>query len=459
MRDDHAAHFLTRARELEPLLKGAHQREALAAIGADWRNLVGAWHRAVEGRRAALLDGALESLHLYADVRGRALQVGALCDAAIAALDGHPGAERTVGRLLARGSFLRLLHLGTDLDAAQAALERAAAIARHAGDAGEEAFATWARAVLAVVRDDDLDASEALHQESRRGFAEVGDRFYESRVLNSLAVARFDVRPLDAYTEPLRAALAIASDLGNPMEQAQYRLNLADVTLIQGAYAETEASLRASLAIAEDMDLPVLGAYTRSVLGFCLVLRGEIDEATRLGERAGAALADLGYEDAFPVQQALTALLACFRGDDAAGLEGARASLQNPRASMMGLGLLARWCLALAHAARGEDADAWACVRGILAERARLGPAVGTWTLPIAAVLAARAGDPVAAVERLALAHAHPLSATGWHDRWRPAAGLRASLEAALGAEAFAAAWARGEGRDLDATLAELSGA
>jgi DNA-binding CsgD family transcriptional regulator len=74
--------------------------------------------------------------------------------------------------------------------------------------------------------------------------------------------------------------------------------------------------------------------------------------------------------------------------------------------------------------------------------------------LPAIAMILAHEGEPEQAVELLALAFTPPASLTGWMERWPLLTRFRASLGAELGAEAFEAAWVRGETSDLKAVIA-----
>jgi hypothetical protein len=76
--------------------------------------------------------------------------------------------------------------------------------------------------------------------------------------------------------------------------------------------------------------------------------------------------------------------------------------------------------------------------------------------LPLAAILAARNGNPRQAVELLGLTYTAPRNLIAWLDKWPMLVDLRANLETELDAEAFGAAWERGKSRDLKTVMAEL---
>jgi hypothetical protein len=82
--------------------------------------------------------------------------------------------------------------------------------------------------------------------------------------------------------------------------------------------------------------------------------------------------------------------------------------------------------------------------------------ALKTWLLPISAVVLAHEGEIKRAVEIIGLILTHPLSPSGWMEKWSLLTRLRADLEAELGSEAYAAAWERGKALELEAILQEV---
>ncbi len=83
-------------------------------------------------------------------------------------------------------------------------------------------------------------------------------------------------------------------------------------------------------------------------------------------------------------------------------------------------------------------------------------PGLQAQCLPAAAIIAASEGQTERAAELLALAFHHPASATGWLEKFPLVTRLRASLEADLPPQVFAAAWERGQALDLAETIAIL---
>jgi hypothetical protein len=76
--------------------------------------------------------------------------------------------------------------------------------------------------------------------------------------------------------------------------------------------------------------------------------------------------------------------------------------------------------------------------------------------LTIIAMLLADGGKLRRAVELLSLALNHPGSPRGLLESWSLLNKKHAELEVALGADAYAAAWDRGQTLDLDHVIEEL---
>jgi ATP/maltotriose-dependent transcriptional regulator MalT len=80
-----------------------------------------------------------------------------------------------------------------------------------------------------------------------------------------------------------------------------------------------------------------------------------------------------------------------------------------------------------------------------------------TNSLPVAALVVAKSGQPERAAQILSLAHHHPASQIGWLRHWPSGAAMRAELEGTLGKAAFQKAWEQGKELDLAETVVQLA--
>jgi DNA-binding CsgD family transcriptional regulator len=110
--------------------------------------------------------------------------------------------------------------------------------------------------------------------------------------------------------------------------------------------------------------------------------------------------------------------------------------------------------LAAAACGLGENAQAARALRKGLANGMASSPTFRRMCLPIAAILAARAGRHGWAAELLGLADAGPPAVIGWMDKWPLLHELRRQLAAELGAVPYQTAWAHGRTLDLDTVTA-----
>ena len=110
--------------------------------------------------------------------------------------------------------------------------------------------------------------------------------------------------------------------------------------------------------------------------------------------------------------------------------------------------------LAAAACGLGENAQAARELRKGLANGMACSPTFRRMCLPIAAILAARAGRRGWTAELLRLADAGPPAVIGWMDKWPLLHELRRQLGAQLGAVPYQTDWAHGHTLDLDTVTA-----
>jgi hypothetical protein len=82
--------------------------------------------------------------------------------------------------------------------------------------------------------------------------------------------------------------------------------------------------------------------------------------------------------------------------------------------------------------------------------------ALMTWYMPVSSVILAHEGEKERAAEIVGLVLTHPLSPSGWIEKWPLFSHLRADLELELGSEAYQAAWERGMALDPDQVITGL---
>jgi hypothetical protein len=191
-------------------------------------------------------------------------------------------------------------------------------------------------------------------------------------------------------------------------------------------------------------------------LGFAHLLRGDMNAAGAIIKKSLARAQNINHETVVAYATGILSLWASLSGDYETGRQHGEESLANPANNTLGP-ILAGWGLAIAYEGLQQVEAAWDTLMDALMQARRLAfPVPPLWLLPVAAVLLARQGEKIRAVEILALSSHHPLSPTGWMEQWPLLARLRTELEKQLGGEAYKSAWERGQKLDLELVVSSL---
>jgi serine/threonine protein kinase/predicted ATPase/DNA-binding SARP family transcriptional activator len=451
----HSAYYLDLLRRLEDDLKGRRQLAALDEIDSDFENVRAAWEWALQHGDEAAVAGALESLHLFCDMRSRQQEGAALFLLARDRLAPSPGEAPglTWGRILTRGAFLRLMLAATDSADIVPDLEQGLAIARQHDSRPEIAFALTALGASAILGDGDLAGAQVLLEQSRDYYQGLDDRFYLSHVLHTLALTHASLSGLDAYYALTRQALGLMVEVGSRVDMAIALSNLAEAALGLGDYPASENYITEAITIAGEMGARGILAHNKVMLSLVYFLRGDWEQAGALNAEGLKIASDVNFGVSVAYALALDSLLSGMAGDYTAGQQQAKESLALPANNGLGI-ILAQWGLSIAECGLGRDEAAWQTLQTTFQQTRSFGSqAILTWFLPVAAILRSRQGEKEGAVELLALGAAHPLSATGWQAQWSLLAEVHAHLERDLGAETFQKAWERGEQLGIDSTI------
>lgn len=105
-------YYLGQLHRLERDIKSQQQIVALDAIAADFENVRHAWQLAIERREMAALAQAVESLHWFADIRGRYHEIVALLRETIEHFPSSPSQEQLAMRCRIQARLARLILLG-----------------------------------------------------------------------------------------------------------------------------------------------------------------------------------------------------------------------------------------------------------------------------------------------------------------------------------------------------------
>ena len=289
-------------------------------------------------------------------------------------------------------------------------------------------------------------------EEARRVYGALNDTFYLVKVLLWMGFCYgIHSRP-DLDLVYSHKALALARADGQKASVAHALGNLAYRAVCMGDYQSAEKYAHDVGTIGTELNLPGTVTHSRTLLCLAAFLRGDMDTAGRLAKEANEIAVEINRPMDIGFTLALRGLHVCLAGNYAAGKAFAEESL-----TMSGrhFGMfMPYWTLAIANCGLQQDGAAWRdAVRAIEVASEAGFVAMTSWPLPVMAIVRARAGQEEEAVELLALAQTHPLSPTGWQQAWSLLLEQHSRMEAALGEEAFGAAWERGAALDLDATV------
>jgi predicted ATPase/DNA-binding SARP family transcriptional activator len=359
-KDAHAASFLSLLRRSEGDLKGARQRAALDAIGADLDNVRAAWRRAVAAGSWAGLAAGLESLFLFYEIESLFEEGEDAFGRAAAAADAVPEPPVEVEILLAnlaarQGWFaLRLYRF----EPARALFTWSLELIERHGPRREtllsEFIANNPTATGGRLR------SEARLREQIERMRAAGDRWALALALEAYA-----------YTRPTRAegqalleeSLAVSRAAGNRRGIASALDNLGSVAREGAQLRRAVAYWDEALSLYRELGYRWAYAYCLDTIGYARRQLGELDAAEGLHRESLTASRAIGDRLGIAGSLDNLSLVACDRGDlaeaERLGREALaiRAQVGHNSSTAISYLNLARTALA-----RGDHAAARACL-------------------------------------------------------------------------------------------------
>ncbi|MFJ6673518.1 BTAD domain-containing putative transcriptional regulator [Actinosynnema sp. NPDC091369] len=318
-RAEHAAYFRDLAEAAEPHLRGKEQMTWIARLEAERDNLVAALHFAADSGDADTAVRLAAAMGMFWTMRGNRAESVPWLRLALA-VPGHPPdtARQVASAYLlvnnaVTGGFRDLdTHIATLTElAAESTGEHPVLVLLEPMlglflDDGERALAAvderldtpdpWTRAVLWMVRgavrenEGDLRGAREGIATAIAGLREIGDRFALAQALTGAAEAHL------AFGEPEQAMAALEESIGllaelDPDDDAAHeRILLATARVQRGDVARARADC---LALTKPTPRPWAArgvAFARLVLGDLARYEGDLAEAERQYEAAGAAL-------------------------------------------------------------------------------------------------------------------------------------------------------------------------
>jgi predicted ATPase len=499
-RHRHSVFYVAFLSQREADLKGARQRAALAEIEAEGQNIRAAWDWAVEQRQIEPLDQALNCLASFYEWRGHYQEGEAACRAAAETLKKIESGEgvRILANILRwQGLFNRLLGQG---DLAGQLVQQSLGLLDSPALAGQDTRPEQAATLL------EIGQQTANLAEARRWF-EQGLTLYRSLdnpwgTAQALYLLGHQlVEQPGSYDEGqqlLEESRQLRQTLGDRRGIAEVLERMGFIMMLRGQFETGESLLRQGLAIRQEMDDKAATVGTFSFLSTGFIIHGRFIEARDIAEEQMKLSQDLGnrpmiarslgrltdanlylgrYRQARSQGQMCLKLCreidypyissyALWRLGDVALVEAAYAEaeqlLQDSVSMHQEMGERSRLhdvllSLGLVACGLGKISQARQCLadalRTALENRFFL---TRLKAISLAALLLAEQQKPEQAVELYTLASCYPLVA---NSRWyEDVVGQHiANAATTLSPETVEAAQARGQARDLEATVRELA--
>jgi len=460
-------YYLGMLHRLEGDIKAHHQIASLDAIAVDYENIRNAWQIATQQGHFAALNDAVESLHFFADMRGRYPEVVALLRQAVERFPQpiSPELEPMLRRIQSR--LIRLILLGNirieqDL---RAQINTCLAVARARQDQSEIGYCLMVAGIVAFWEADnkwpfpDPRAVECF-EESSAIFEALGDLFYAADSIAWLAPCSVPTRHYDPSIAILQRSLELRTEIGDRNGIAWVTLNLAVSMEGQLNYAECERYTRQALTLMREISSLKGILHAMFKLSELVTLKGDLDEALAIVEEMREQSEEANNLDGKMMSAGLMAFLSCIIDENYE--KGLALAHQNYTLSLEPFFgghnvMAARFGQAVAACGLGDFQTARQDYNFQDWEQ-RDDPTAGTVCLAIEAAALAHDGGFEHAAELLALAFHQPAWASGWLHHWALLDRLRAELNRQLGEDAFQAAWERGGQLDLETTIRSLLG-
>ncbi len=451
---------------LERDIKSSRQVAALDIIAADFENVRTAWQLAVQHGHFAALNEAVESLHFFADMRGRYHEVVSLLQPAVERFPPNPSPEQAcmlerIRMRMARNILLGNLRIEPDM---RSQIDTALAAARARHDQAEVAFCLLISGILAVWEGDDRvyanEKASALFQESCDIYDALADKFYQADALAWLGSCIFYEGEGNPGPALLTRSLDLRREIGDRNGIAWITLNLTAVKHEQFDYVEGERYSREALGLMREIGslkgiLQAMGKLAEGVM-----MRGDLEEARALAEEMRGLADEANNLDGKMIAAGLLSFLIGVMNEDYT--QATALAHQNFAISLEPFfgghkDVSARWGQAVADCALGHFEAVRQSYPTLFWDQYD-DPGPATFCLAMEAAARAYEGAPEAAAEFLGLAFHQPPWVSGWLHRWPVLTRLRADIERRLDATTFQTAWERGTHLNLETTIRSFLG-
>jgi predicted ATPase/DNA-binding SARP family transcriptional activator len=452
----HSENYLSSLEERKEDLKGRNQVGALEEIETDFQNIRLAWEYAVEAGRVSAVQGALESMYLFCDLRGRQKVGVELFTFAWEKLksDNPLYTERLDERLLTHSGMLRSRYerfnpeIGNIL---KAGLETAV----RCEDPDGIAFGNLALGHFFLDNMQDFETALSYFKESHSMFVQTGDDYYLGRAVHMIGVCRAFQGGNYELLEYLQESLLISRRIGDLNSEVMLLVSISMVNFYLGDFEAAISYAQEAAHYAGDVGQSASLAQTDTFLGIIHLARGQLEKA-QLYVNIGASIAE---EVNFPLpllfSKAVSSILGGFNGNVDESLETIQECKAFPADPCSNTFIL--WASALVHTIAGNYDAARNEIRSLVEWDKKYNvPAILRMSLPVVIAILAIENNSYLALEALGVEENHPMNITGWKSAWSGYEEIRAGLAALLAAQDYQAVYEQGSVISLDTLLEKV---
>lgn len=460
----YVAYYLGMMKRLEGGIKLRRQIVSLDTIFTDFENVRSAWQLAVQQGQYDALGGAVESLQLFADMRGRYNEVVTLLHSTVEHFLRAPQPEQEAALHRIQARLVRLVVLGNlriDFDL-RAVIDVCVSAARQQGSQLELGFALMTSAIVAVWEVDrdhagSLAEPRTLFEESYEIFRALGDLFYQGEALIWLGVGACYSSDGERGIHQIEQSLILRREIGDRNGIAWISQNLSEISLANLDYVGCERHARQALELMREIGSLKGILQSMFKLSMTTMLRGSLEEARTLAEELRDRADEANNLDGKMLAAGLLSFLISVMDENYE--EGAAMADRNHAISLEPFfatnDVGAHWGRAVAHCGLGDFEAVRQSYDSLYWDRLD-DPGMATVCMAVEAAAQTYEGELERAVELLGAAFHQPVWVSGWLQRWALAARLRTDLESRLGKAAFQAAWERGAASDVETVIRSI---
>jgi tetratricopeptide (TPR) repeat protein len=437
IRESHSHYYLVYLAESGADLKGNRQLDALDEIEDDFENIRIAWSWAVKNKAEAILDNALESLHLFTIFRSHFTEGYELFQQARRQwLASDETASSISGRLLIR-------YIDPDQDPNQV-YQLGLEIARQHDRPTDIAYALKQLGAYLAHTGSDYSKGMSLLEESLSIYRDSGDDYAVAKVLDDIA---FGYGLIDQSQRMFygQESLAIRRRIGDWIGVANVLRNLAVAAIRLGKPGEAYQYMDEALSIAQQMsDLNSIGwMYLLQALGSLVM--GDFTGGEKLSNEAFRISREIHDQDLTRNCLIVRSLFVTVVEEDYVKAKQllVEANLFESQKDM----LWWSWTVyALVASSLGDLQEAVGAILFVLRQMKQGGINLGAYSYFVVAIALAfiQLGKAIPAAECLGYYDNIPTEGTAWGNNWPPLKRLRDDLVNQLGHEDFDSAMHRG---------------